>query len=920
MSSKLMMGQCTTTPQVNSVINGDFESGFIPSGPGSFSSDQIYVYDATNSATSALMDAVLADPWGNHTCAWASDGYYHIASYFGQFRCSNTGFTYDGHPFLTEMDGRYDHTQGIGGTGKYLMIDSKNGPATGLGIILWEQDIAVVPNSQYYFSGWFINLSPVSNGSQRVQLRFVVEYFNSSNVSLGVFQLGSQFSPNDASRGNNWEQAYVTTVSPAGAASAKIGIYNQTANVINGNDVGIDDISFSNGCQAVAGATNPPTPNLGPDVSICTVNTNLTLHSGVSTNPPTREFSWFSVSGGVETPIILNSVSANTRTISAPGVYRVCVYEPTGCAKSDYITVFATNNIVLSPDNQNLCDPNASSFTMSSTLASPGASYSYSWQRNGSPIAGTGSSRTITQAGTYTITATHPNRASCNASDNALVLVNPATTSIGSDVNICANTSSNFQHAFTSSVTGSAYSYQWQKDGTNISGATNSAYTAIEPGTYRINLTHPIAGCSIFDEVVVSNTTIMTTNIGADVNLCTNNTPSFTSSLTHPSFQYQWLLNGVAIAGATTSSYAPRIAGTYRLNITQATAGCSFFDEAIISNSNAVTANNANFCAPPAIPVNLSVSGTGPFNWFTAATGGTQVATNSSTYTTPAISATTSYFVQATATSNASMLPGSAFGVPDNYPTYASDDDANAEGITFTTLRPNVVLNSVNVYVQEWASATNLQLDVINTNTNAVVGSSSLIAGPIPATSTASPHTVTIPINVTIPAMGDYKLVFRMGFSVSGPLRFESSGFTGTDATNTIQITGSADEPRNYFRNLSFTYPNNPCLRIPVTALSTGSCTLPVDQEEIKEGGYGEELEEMEASIYPNPVHHSFQLQLEQGVSEAHFKIMNVNGSTVLQGNAQHYSSIDIHHLPKSVYYLEIRSESKLYISKLLKD
>lgn len=904
---------CTTVPQVNSVINGDFEMGNVASGAGSFVTEQIYVYDPSNTATSVKMDNVLANPTANGPCAWASDGYYHIASYFGAFNCD--GGSYNGHPFLTEADGRYDHTQGIGGTGKYLMIDTKNGtPASIYGLILWQQTVSIVSNSQYYFSAWFTNFTPNSTGANRADLRFVVEAFDAGNVSMGVTELGTQFSPAETSRQNNWEQVYRTWTSPAGAVTAKISIYNQSTGVTIGNDIAIDDISFSNGCQAVASAANPPSPFLGADQNLCAVNGNITLNSGVATNAPSREFSWYSVSGSTETALVTGSTTQNTYAISAPGTYRVCVYEPTGCAKSDYVTITETNSVNLGAD-QNLCQPNASTVSFTGTLTTTGATYSYNWLRNGSPIAGTTNSQSfINTTGTYTINAVHPSRAACNATDNVVITANNTmTTDIGPDFNLCASAAANFQQLYTSSLTGSALTYQWQKDGVNIAGQTLSSYTANTVGTYRLNITHPVAGCSIFDEAVVTNATTMTTDIGPDANLCTASNAVFTSSLTHGTFTYQWQRDGTNIPGATSATYSATIPGTYRLNITQATAGCSLFDQATVTNTNAVTANNANFCAPPATTVGLSVTGPGTFNWYDAASNGNVVATNTASFTTPSISTTTTYYVQDMTSSSGTSYAGTAFGGADNWPTFASSEDAIPEGIVLATLKNNVTITSADIYVQEWASISGLVVDIVNAS-NTVIGSSAAMSY---NNGTGSPYQLTVPLNVTLPTIGNYKMIFRYATG-SGVIRVESPTFPITEGTSTINITGSNDDGRNYFRNIQFSAGSNPCARVPVTAYHTGSCPLPLFENE-KESAKNEEKLEMNA--YPNPVHSLLTVELGTGITEANYKVSELSGKSVLEGAI--YGSahvIDVNNLAKGIYILEVKNSTKVSYTKIIKD
>jgi hypothetical protein len=805
-----LQAQCTSVPQVNSVINGDFESGYIASGPGSFTTDQIYVYDPSNAAEAAKMDAVIANPSGTPVipCAWASDGKFHIASYYGPFTCD--GGAHNGHPFLSETDGRYDHTQGVGGTGKYLMIDSKDGPLIGLGITLWEQDVSVVANENYYFSAWFMNFSPVSNGANRVALRFVVEAFNSGGTSLGVSQLGAVFSPADASRGNNWEQAYRNWVAPVGAVTARLGLYNQTANVITGNDVAIDDISFTNGCQDIVGNIPPP-PDMGPDINICATNGTITLASNVVTNAGAgRTFTWYSGTGATQTQIVAPSTSANTHNITTPGTYRVCVFEATGgaCAKSSTIVITEAQTISLGLD-ESICQPNSSTVPLVSTLANPGATYSYSWTRNAAAFPGTASTNTATNIGTYVVNATHPTRPLCNATDTKIVNnTNTMTTTLGSDATLCNNPSV----TFTSSLTGSAFTYEWLRNGVVIGGATSSSYAATSLGTYRINLVHPVSACSIFDEAIANNTNTNTTNIGADVNLCSNPSATFSSSLTAGYYTYQWQRDGVNIPGATASSYNATIAGVYRLNITHPITGCEVTDVANLTSTNTITPNHATFCAPPATTVNLGVTGTGSFNWYANSSTTTPLLTNSTTFTTPAISTTTTYYVEDMTSTPASVIgTGIAPGATTGW-------NPNGGGVSFTT-SSKVTLTSLDLYVPNWQSFNSATLSIKS-------GATTLwSAGPLSFSEDGTIDVKTVPIGYTIVAPGTYTLEMTGTGDIYKTTNAGLFPHTGTG----LSITGFAPGfTFSAFRNLVYSASANPCARIPVTASHTGSCPAPV--------------------------------------------------------------------------------------------
>jgi hypothetical protein len=741
--------QCTTVPQVNSVVNGDFEQGYIASGPGSFTSDQVYVYDPTNVPTSTKMDVVMADPTEticscNNACAWGSDGHFNVAAYYGTFRCD--GNNYDGHPFLPESDGRYDHTKGIGGTGKYLMIDTKNGAASGLGIKLWEQQANVVGNQNYYFSSWFINFSPASTGAgNKALLRFVVEAFDASNVSLGVTQLGAQFSPADASRGNNWEQAYRTWTAPLTAVTVKLGIYNQTSSILVGNDIAIDDISFTNGCQSIAGIV-PPAPNQGPDLNICSTNGTITLNSNVATNAGAgRTFTWYSGTGNPQTQIVAPSTTANTLAITTPGTYRVCVYESTGgaCAKSSTIVITQSQTVSLGPD-VSICQPNATTVTLNAALGNTGAVYSYAWTKNASPIG----------------------------------------------------------------------------------GATSSSYVANSIGTYVVNVTHPtIPACNATDSKDVNNTNTMTTSLGPNVNLCTSPAANFTSSLTGSAFTYQWKRDGVIIPGATSSSYSATIPGTYTVTLVHPVTGCNVTNSASVANTNTITANNVNFCAPPATAVGLSVTGPGILNWYAGSSGGAAIATNTSTYTTPPISTTTTYYVEDGTSSSGTAFPGASA-----YPTQDYNYNQTMRGIEFQTLKNNVTLKTVDLWIGSYCSDPSVTPTIcLRDNSGSTISS---VVLPAFVATAASPVKTTFTLNFTIPVQGTYQLVL-CGGSAGCSLMSTAAPSNVTDATNTLTFTkgltlNAWESTSNYFQNITFDAGSNSCSRLPVTAYFTGSCPAPV--------------------------------------------------------------------------------------------
>ncbi|MEO0553344.1 MAG: DUF6443 domain-containing protein, partial [Bacteroidota bacterium] len=124
----------------------------------------------------------------------------------------------------------------------------------------------------------------------------------------------------------------------------------------------------------------------------------------------------------------------------------------------------------------------------------PGVTYYIGSTIYGSPKSGTGSALTWTNlSGTVTYNirvqyngGNYPMNGSATVTKNA---VPTASISAGGSTTICPGEQVSF-----SAQTGSGYSYQWRKNGSNISGATASSYAASSSGSYTCVVTK--SGCS----------------------------------------------------------------------------------------------------------------------------------------------------------------------------------------------------------------------------------------------------------------------------------------------------------------------------------------------------------------------------------------------------------------------------------------
>jgi hypothetical protein len=206
--------------------------------------------------------------------------------------------------------------------------------------------------------------------------------------------------------------------------------------------------------------------------------------------------------------------------------------------------------------------------------------FSYQWLRNGSTIVGaTGTTYSTSNADvganlavriTYTDvqgtveTVTSASTASIqniNDTPNGLPLISGLATE---DQTLTADTS-----GISDDDDLGTFSYQWLRNGTNISGATNSTYTSTDADvgsaiSVRVRYTD---GHGTLESLTSSSTAAITgindTPVGLPViqgTISENQTlVASTAGLTDAdglgAFSYQWLRNGSAISGATNSNY-----------------------------------------------------------------------------------------------------------------------------------------------------------------------------------------------------------------------------------------------------------------------------------------------------------------------------------------------------------------------------
>lgn len=195
-------------------------------------------------------------------------------------------------------------------------------------------------------------------------------------------------------------------------------------------------------------------------------------------------------------------------------------------------------------------------------LSSPNlTTVKYYFQNNNQHIDSSSNNINITQNGNYRLVL-KTNSTGCKDTSRTVPVVfnaKPIVSVLPKDTALyCAGSS------VTLSANGSASNYQWKLNNQNITGANANTYQASQAGVYTV--VNKIGQCA--DSVSL---------LAIEIPLPTKpniNTLGDTMTCTTTATQYQWYLNGNAIAGANAQTYVGLQNGLYRVKVSNS-FGCS---------------------------------------------------------------------------------------------------------------------------------------------------------------------------------------------------------------------------------------------------------------------------------------------------------------------------------------------------------
>jgi hypothetical protein len=327
--------------------------------------------------------------------------------------------------------------------------------------------------------------------------------------------------------------------------------------------------------------------------SIC-VNSSIVPITYTTTNTTSASFS--GLPSGVSGTWV-NNVITISGTPSVTGTFSYTVELSGSCSVSitGSMTVTNTNNTIsltsaVGTNSQTIENNSTITNITYTTTGAIGATFSGFptgvtgvWSNNAITIAGT-----PTAAGIYNYSVTLNGGCGSVNAVGTLTVKGVVISSSISGSSICSGSSL----TFTAATTGfTSPNYQWYKNNTLISGATNATYettSLINNDVVKVTASEgstPAITSNSITTIVDPSPSALITTIGDG---CINKT---TLSTTSGQTSYAWYKDNVAVSGATSNTYTPTIIGEYQVQVSNGT--CSAMSATTTISTCGVTSDGS---------------------------------------------------------------------------------------------------------------------------------------------------------------------------------------------------------------------------------------------------------------------------------------------------------------------------------------
>ena len=554
--------------------------------------------------------------------------------------------------------------------------------------------------------------------------------------------------------------------------------------------------------------------------------------------------------------IDLSNQTASTYTADATGSYSVVITNSNGCSATSAGTNVTVNPVPLAT----VVAGGPLTFCTGKNVllkAITGTGYTYQWKKGVVNVAGETSSNYIaTSSGNYSVSIT--NASGCTASSSTFnVVVNPlplATVIPNGPLTFCSG-----KNVILRASSGTGYTYQWKRGGTNIPGATAFTYTATTTGIYNAVVTNA-AGCTATSAaitVIVNPLPVATITPSGPLTFCSGKNVLLRAN-TGTNYTYQWKKGGINITeNGTSVNYTASVSGVYSVVVTNS-YGCP-----VISAPVTVTVNSAplatlaaggptTFCTGKNVLLK-AISGTGyTYKWkrsgvvITGQTSSTYLAETTGVYSVEVTNAagcsTTSIAI------SVSVVPAPLATVAVAGPTtFCEGKNVLLKAIVGTGYTYQWRKNGVNMHSQNSSTLTAMLTGIYTIVVTNSGGCSTTSTGIDVTVNPAPPAAITANGPLTFPQGGSVILQASAG-----------TGYSYQWKKDGVNLPGSTSESYNAGSGGSYT--------VVIANSNTCQATSPPVQVSVTSGRLitkGMKIEDDFIRVYPNPLYRDEYLNIE---------------------------------------------------------
>lgn len=387
---------------------------------------------------------------------------------------------------------------------------------------------------------------------------------------------------------------------------------------------------------------------------------NITVRAGCSAplsvvglDPATAV--WTSVFPGAEGAYnsMLSCTSACASTTFTPGStapayidYRVSG-TVSNCpnSRSDTVRVYVVPGMAVSFEAGNTVICSGAAATLSTNVTGGNSPYTYSWIKDGVPISNTTASISVTSIGTYEVSV--GDNTNCTPVTQSIAVTAAPTpaapTANGTD--ICVGSTA----TLNATAPGGAYEWYDAAAGGNLLGSNATYITPALSSTKTYYVQTIFNGCTsprTAVDVVVNAMPDAPTVAG--IPICSGNTGTLTATAPGGSYEWYSAVSGGLPLGNMPAYTTPALTSTTTYYVQTTVNGCTSARTAVTVTVNptpvAPTASGAAICNNTSTTL-VATAPEGNYEWYEAESGGLPIKSSSS-YTTPALTATTTYYVQ----------------------------------------------------------------------------------------------------------------------------------------------------------------------------------------------------------------------------------------------------------------------------------